>query len=129
MGAWSTQVGEQCEPDGIYAIDPSIGYTCCLGLVDIQINQFVFSDDGAAITSSPFNPATLAGSPVSCPAGAFSNTGSIAGGCTETYTLEGQYSDSDVWTGTYSITFTGPECSCLGLDPCLDQNFAVTGTR
>ena len=79
--------------------------------------------------TGPFNPVALVGSPMSCPAGTFSNTGSIAGGCTETYSLEGQFSNSDAWTGTYSINFTGPECSCLGLDPCLDQTFPVTGIR
>jgi hypothetical protein len=125
---WSNQVGA-CDPDGTYTASPSIQYSCCLGLVDIQINQFQFTADGAQISSAPFDPGGLIGSPTSCPAGAFSNTGSISGGCTETYSLEGSFSDANTWNGTYSVTFTGLDCTCWGLDPCVDQEFVVTGTR
>lgn len=128
LSVWSSQTGS-CEPDGSYSVSPSIQYSCCLGLVEIAIDQFQITESGALISSAPFNPVDLVGSPASCPDGSFSNTGSIAGGCTETYSLDGAFSDADTWTGTYSITFTGTECSCLGLDPCLDQTFAVTGTR
>ena len=128
LSVWSSQVGS-CEPDGTYSASPSIQYTCCLGLVNIEINQFQITEDGALISSAPFNPVDLTGSGASCPDGAFSNTGSIAGGCTETYTLDGSFSDSDTWNGTYSITFTGLECDCWGIDPCVDQTFAVTGSR
>ena len=66
---------------------------------------------------------------MSCPSGAFSNTVSITGGCTETYSLEGSFSDANTWNGTFSVTFTGLDCDCWTIDPCIDQNFAVTGTR
>jgi hypothetical protein len=124
----STNLGT-CEPDGTYTVSPSILYSCCLGLVDIEINEFLFTADGAQISSAPFNPGDLIGSPTSCPAGTFSNTGSITGGCTETYSLEGSFSDANTWNGTFSVTFTGLDCDCWGVDPCVDQNFVVTGTR
>ncbi len=126
--AWSFDFGT-CDPDGSYTASPSIQYSCCLGLVDIEINQFQFTANGAQVSSAPFDPGDLIGSPMSCPSGAFSNTGSIAGGCTEAYSLEGSFSDANTWNGTYSVTFTGLECDCWGIDPCVDQNFVVTGTR
>ena len=61
--------------------------------------------------------------------GTFSNSGSIPGGCIETYTLDGAFTGPNTWTGTYTVIFTGAECSCFDLDPCLDQSFSVTAVR
>jgi len=127
---WSSILGS-CDPDGTYTLTSpsSIHYACCLGLVDFTIDQFVLAAGGTEITSSPSDPVTLVGTGASCPGGAFSNTGSLAGGCTETYTLDGSFTGPNTWTGTYTVTFIGPECSCFDLDPCLDQSFSVTATR
>ena len=128
--AWSSILGS-CDPDGTYVLTSpsSISYSCCLGLVDLAIDQFVLAAKGTEITSSPSDPVMLLGDGASCPGGAFSNAGSLAGGCTETYTLDGTFTGPNTWTGTYTVTFTGPECSCFDLDPCLDQSFSVSATR
>ena len=60
------------------------------------------------------------------------NAGSIPGGCTETYSLSGSFTGPDVWSGTYSLTFTGPDCSCFGGalgTPCINQVYAVTAHK
>lgn len=124
---------EACDPDGVYAVQgPAIAYTCCLGLVTVNITGFTLSNDGATIASSPSNPAPLQGGPTTCPDGDFANMAAIQGGCTEGYSLTGDITDNDTWTGTYKLTFTGDQCSCfngqLGT-PCIDQSFPVTAKR
>ncbi len=127
---WSSLLGS-CDPEGTYNVtspDP-IQYSCCFGLVDFMIDQFTFSTGGTEISSSPNDPVPLLGAGTSCPGGTFSNTGSIPGGCTEMYTLDGTFTGPNTWTGTYTVTFTGPDCDCLGYDPCLDQMFSVSAAR
>jgi len=129
--AWSRTIGS-CDPDGTYTLTSpsSIQYICCFGLVDINVNQFLFSADASQISSAPNNPVDLQGTAASCPAGVFSNAGSIPGTCAATYTLDGSFTGTDTWSGTYSVTFTGPDCNCLDLDPCIDQTFPnITATR
>jgi hypothetical protein len=128
--AWSTVVGA-CEPDGAYTLTSpaAIQYSCCLGLVDINIDQFLFSSDVAQISSAPSDPVPLLGAASTCPAGVFSNSGAIPGSCTEIYALDGSFTGPDTWAGTYTMTFTGPDCDCLDIDPCEDQVFEVTATR
>jgi hypothetical protein len=61
------------------------------------------------------------------PAGAnFSATGVIAGGCTETYTLAGTFSDVNNWCGVLNVSFSGAQC---GLSTCVNQTINVCGTR
>ncbi|MCY1010889.1 hypothetical protein OV079_36055 [Nannocystis pusilla] len=124
---------EACDPDGLYTVEGApIAYTCCNGLVSVNITAFTFSGDGATIVSSPSNPIGMTGDATMCPDGDFANEGSIAGGCTETYALEGDFVDKDTWSGTYRLTFTGNQCSCfngmLGA-PCVNQMFPVTAKR
>jgi len=124
---------EACDPDGVYAIQgPAIAYTCCVGLVDVNINAFTLSADGATIASSPSNPVALTGAATTCPDGDFKNMGAIAGSCTETYAVSGMFTDKDTWTGQYTLTFTGNQCDCfngqLGT-PCINQTFPITAKR
>ncbi len=122
-----------CDPDGTYVIQGApFAYTCCNGLVSINVSSFIFSQNGAMIGSSPSNPVSMTGSATTCPAGSFNNTGSIPGGCTETYTVSGSYLDADTWSGTYQVQFTGADCSCFGGmlgTPCVGQLFSVTAMR
>lgn len=132
-GCSATCQVEQCDPDGLYSISSPIFYQCCtyLGfpLVDVTITQFSFFSNGATITSAPDSPTPLSGAPTTCPVGSFSDTGSVAGGCTETYTLTGSFTGPNTWTGTYTIGFTGADCGCFGSSPCTDQVFSVTATK
>jgi hypothetical protein len=121
-----------CDPDGSYVkTGTRIVYACCFGFVDINIDRFVFWNDGAIITTSPTNPATLSGTATTCPSGSFDNSAIEPGGCTVTYRLAGAFIAEDAWSGTYSVGFTGSDCSCFGgLDtPCTTQSWSVTTTR
>jgi hypothetical protein len=123
-----------CDPDGSWPlVGPPVQFSCCLGLVNINISEFDFAADGATVTSSPSSPVPLLGSAATCPAGNFTNTGSLPGGCTETYSLDGSFTGPDSWSGMYTMEFVGPDCAtCTILDPlnpCVDQAIPVSATR
>ena len=133
---WSASVGGPCDPDGLYALTTpgTVQYSCCTiagpPQVDIDISDFLFAQEGAAITPSGMHyPAILTGPGATCPAGNFSAADTISGGCTEIYSLDGAFLDANTWSGTFDMTFVGEECGCFGFDPCVDQSFPVTATR
>jgi cysteine-rich repeat protein len=122
-----------CDPDGLYQVQGApIAYTCCQGLVAVNINAFILTGDGATIASSPSNPKTMTGAATTCPDGVFSNSAAIPGGCTETFKVSGEFTDANTWSGTYELDFEGEQCSCFGGmfgTPCVDQLFPVTAKR
>ena len=131
---WSMSVGGSCDPDGLYTLTDPVQYACCTitqpPQVDIDISEFLFTQDGTVITPSGMHyPATLTGSGATCPIGDFSASDTLSGGCTEIYSLDGTFTDADTWSGTFDMTFIGDECSCFGFDPCVDRSFPVTATR
>jgi putative metal-binding protein len=124
--------GAACDPDGVYTKSGApIAYTCCSGLINISVSTFIFSNDGAAITTSP-SAAVLVGAATTCANGAFDNSNLEAGGCTVTQNLAGSFGGPNEWTGTYSLQFTGADCSCFGGllgTPCTNASFPVSATR
>jgi cysteine-rich repeat protein len=123
-----------CDPDGAYTIVQGgpVSYSCCSGLVSVNVSSFVFQQDGATVLASPSNPAPLSGAATTCPSGGFSNTGSIPGGCTETYSLSGSFTGPNTWDGLFQISFTGPDCSCFGGlfgTPCIGQVYPITAMK
>jgi len=121
-----------CDPDGVYTIQGApVAYTCCFGLVSVNVSSFLFSANGASIGSSPSNPVTMSGAATTCPVGSFNNIGTIPGGCAETYHLTGSFTSANTWTGTYEVQFSGPDCSCFGGagTPCVNQLFPISATR
>lgn len=121
-----------CNPDGVYMVQGApLAYTCCFNLVNLNISSFIFTSSGVSIASSPSNPTPLIGSQTTCPAGDFINNGTITGGCSETYLLNGGFTDADTWSGTYSVSFSGADCDCFGGadTPCVNQTFPVTAVR
>lgn len=124
--------GCSCDPDGTYSVTSGpISYECCFGQVNVDVSSFVFADDGASIESSPSSPVTMTGAPTSCPSGSFDNSGTLFGSCNETYSLVGSFAGDDTWSGTYSLTFEGPDCDCFGGlgTPCENQDFPVDAVR
>lgn len=123
-----------CDPDGTYAIVQGgpVSYSCCSGLVSVNVSSFVLTADGATIYSSPSNPAAMTGSATTCPAGNFNNSASLPGGCTETYSVTGSFTGPNTWSGLYTLSFTGADCGCFGGllgTPCVGQAFPVTAMR
>ncbi len=127
--------GDGCDADcqaegpggisGLYDVAPSVHYSCAWGLVNVNVRQLRFTLAGNALVVTGA-PTTMEQSPA--PAGPdFSVTGTIPGGCAETYSLAGSFQDEDTWTGDFTIRFAGPQC---GLTECRDQPpYEVTGTR
>lgn len=153
-GFVDASAGEQCEPPGVAGCDAScllpcdpdgawtiatggpIDYECCTPfgspLVNIYITSFIFASDGASISPSPSGPGcstALLGAATTCPAGSFDNDCTYAGGCTEYYVLTGSFTSADTWSGTFTIDFTGSDCSCFGSSPCTDQVYSITASR
>jgi cysteine-rich repeat protein len=122
-----------CDPDGVYLVQGSpLTYSCCSGLVSVNVSSFILAANGASIQSSPSSPVTMTGAATSCPSGSFSNAGSIPGGCSEGYAVAGTFTGADTWTGLYTVTFSGPDCDCFGGllgTPCVNQVFPVTAQR
>ena len=111
--------------NGRFSVLPRIVYSCAFGLVNINTSQFVFSVAGNILSVSGLSPGVMRQNPA--PVGAnFSVTLVVAGGCTETYTLSGTFSDADHWCGVMTLGFNGAQC---GLTECTNQTINVCGTR
>jgi hypothetical protein len=113
-------------PSGTYDISPVPDYDCAFGIVDFTISQFVFS--GTSSTSVTGAPDDMTGPSASD--GNIAVSGTIPGGCTETYSLTGSFVDPDTWTATFDAEYSGDDCDVFGLDkPCTNQSWSVNGTR
>jgi hypothetical protein len=109
---------------GSWQLSQPISYTCATGVISHNYTSLAIVDTDPTIEVDPL-PASLPG-PLT---GSFSNatdfsvSTSIAGTCTETYTLTATVVDPTTITGTYTMSFAG---SCFD---CTLQQFAVTATR
>jgi len=111
------------DPSGLFSASPTVSYSCAFGLVSLAINRFTFSDSGAVLTVSGA-PCVMSG-PSARSSRNINVTCSLAGTCTETYSLIGSFTDDNRWSGTFSATFTGGS-SCFD---CTNQSRVVSGTR
>jgi hypothetical protein len=117
--------GCNCQGLGDFVSQPPLAYSCALGIVDFSINTWAFSELGDTHLQVAGDGLmhVLSGPQAGCPGAMFSVSNVIPGVCTETYILEGAFSDLDNWSGQFSVTFTG---SCLD---CVNQSFNVSGSR
>ncbi len=124
-----------CNPNGIYTLDAgSIQYTCCFGLSSIDVTQFQFTPaGGTTVIPGPSQPGTTltSGSTTTCPSGTFNVSRLLAGGCNETYRLQGNFVGPNTFVGTYTATYSGSQCDCFGgLDtPCTNQSWSISAGR
>jgi len=122
-----------CDPDGIYTLTSGgpIVYSCCFGIVNVNITSFTFLLDGANVIGLPTFAHTMTGAPTTCPSGAFDVVKIFPGGCTETYRLMGTFTGADTWSATFTAGFTGASCTSglCASEPCMNQSFPVTATR
>ena len=115
--------------NGLFGVVPSLVYSCVdllfgSTVVNVNASQLVFSVAGNILSVSGA-PVVMTQNPA--PVGAnFSVSGVIAGGCTETYTLAGSFSDANHWCGVFNISFTGAECA---ISTCVNQTINTCGTR
>lgn len=118
--------------DGNFRITASTtSYSCFFGGVNLNWSTVVFMNDGgilnARLAAQHFSsPLTDVAAPV-CPT--FSASHVVPGGCEETYTISGTFTDADNFTGMFSAAFRQTDgISCTG-SGCSNQNIMITGTR
>ncbi len=118
-----------CTTAGAWNVDGGpLTYTCALGLVNIDITQFVVSNAALSTlqpqpTWSPGATRPLKGPLFSCPAGAIDAGVVYAGGCTEQYDLKATVTGPNTFVGTFTMTYSG---SCLD---CVNQSINFQGWR
>lgn len=109
------------DPNGTFSISPVIQYTCAdqgFGpMVVLNYTQLTLQDNGANLWVQPVMNSsmwsygcTLQGS--SAADGTILATCSLTGGCTETYTLSGTFTDNDTFTATLSAEYQGNCADC-----------------
>jgi hypothetical protein len=123
MVSWPTVATGQCLPDGDYASDPQLQYTCAFGIETWSVTTWRFTTvgDDLHVDGLPGPLPTMVGTR-SCGDSSFAVTGFEGGACEETFTLGGQIDGPGHWTGTFVATYIG---TCYD---CTQQILAVAGT-
>jgi len=111
-----------CSFSGTWGIDPVVSYSCAYDLVAMSFNTLTVFDAAPSISfgSAGGQPGTMAG--LVDEQGAFSVQNTLAGACTETYTLAGTFTSATEFTATLTADFSGDYCF-----DCTTQTFDVTG--
>ena len=123
-----------------YTSSPNVAYTCAGSLVNLQITEWLMTagdNDEVVVTGNSSTSGSLTGPMPICPGGSFLVSTIQEGGCCETYTLSGTFTDDDTWSGTFTIEFCqSSSCGCsagdgfsCSLGMCQDQSISVMGSR
>ncbi len=106
---------------GWYSVAPVPVYMCAGGEVNLNIMRLNFAITGTMLTVNGA-PAPMTGTydPM---ARTFTAMGVITGLCNETYSVAGNFTDANRWTGRFTAAFAGVFCV-----DCVTRNFMVTGT-
>jgi hypothetical protein len=126
--------GATCEGRFMLTVMPSATFGCNpdfvtgMPTVTYDFSTATFERVGPLLqitpTSSSFAPLSDGAAPV-CPE--FEANTTVAGGCIESYTLRGTFTDDDNFTGTLDVTFTG---MCLpAITGCSNHARSVIGRR
>lgn len=117
---------------GTFAITPELtagasgGTMCAFGMVHYDITQFTFAIGAGMMIVTPgvgaasFGAMTDSMAPL-CPS--FSATVSVGGGTAEHYTLTGDFTDNDHFSGTFTTAYDGGPANCF------NGPRTVSGTR
>jgi len=114
---------------GNWTVMPTVAYDCQESFFGLTVVDFSFS---SLIFAGTDGPLSISGGPVAqngtvdLEACTFTATGTISGGCNETFTLQGTFTGPDRFFGLYTVEFTGSQC---GLTNCTNQAWEVTGIR
>jgi hypothetical protein len=118
------------DPSGAYSVSPAPGYQCAwfwvMYLVDFDVRRLTFLDDGVtlAVDLSPSGIGCVLSGPSASASRHIDLTCTIPGGCPETYTLVGDFTTDDSWSGTFTAAFGPGGCS-----DCVNRSWAVAGAR
>lgn len=118
--------------DGTFAVmAATTSYSCALGMVSLNWSTVVLANDGGILNvrlaSQHFpGPLTDVSDPV-CPT--FTATAVVPGGCEETYTISGTFTDIDRFTGMFNATYREMDGFSCSISGCGNQNVMISGTR
>jgi hypothetical protein len=116
-----------CVQAGSYASNPTISYYCAFGLVDFDVTSWSFQSLGGNNIRVTANGLPALTGTMDCIASTFQVSASIAGSCTETYSLSGTVDSPGHWSGTFTAQYTpGGGGSCFD---CESFSRAVQGTN
>ena len=120
------ETDEECDVDytGVYDLDTTIAYTCAFGSVNINFSQMTVTDLDSQVTvrsNTGGQPGTMTG-PLS--GVNFNATRTITGGCDETYTIAGSFTDADHFDAVFFADYTGSSCA-----NCTSHQWDISGTR
>jgi hypothetical protein len=111
---------------GQFRVEPTVSYTCAVGLVSITLDELELAWDPPEAelrNLSAIQPPALLGEIEQD--GSFVLEGSIPGSCNEYYRLTGRFLDEDTFTAQFEVVFAGDFCG-----NCEGQIFPeLTGTR
>jgi hypothetical protein len=123
--ASDTSEEDPIDATGTFSLEPVPSYSCGFGLVSFSPEQFIFSGTSTLTVNGDGLP-SMTGDYFGD--GVIDVSATLAGSCTETYSLAGNFVDADSWTGTFTAEYTGPDCNVPG-DPCISQSWELTGQR
>ncbi|MEZ4335917.1 MAG: hypothetical protein R3B82_04755 [Sandaracinaceae bacterium] len=118
--------------DGAFTVTGAVtSLSCGLGSVNLNWSTMTFVNDGGALgitlAAQHFSgPITDNSDPV-CPM--FSASRVVPGGCEETYTVTGTFTDADHFSGMFNVAFRETDGISCTLGGCANQNVMITGTR
>ena len=115
-----------CDLSGLYAITPPVSLSCAFGFFNVNVSELslLISETSLFVPAGGGIP-NLAGT-ITCPDRSFNAVGSVAGDCTEAYTLSGSFSGDNTWSGTLSIDFQGDPFFCVD---CTSAVFPISGSK
>ena len=110
---------------GTYSLDTTVVYSCAGGAVSISFSEVDVFDaqPNIEVSGGGGQPGTMSGS-LNGTTGVFSANVNKPGGCDENYTISGQFTNVDSFTGEFEAAFSGGYCA-----DCTNQEWDVTGTR
>jgi hypothetical protein len=122
-----TEVDEQCTGlyDGKWDLDQDVTYSCGQGIVSVDFDEIYVEEANPLIEMTVVGgnqPGKMTGE-IDAPAH-FEVEHVIEGSCTETYTLEGDFSDESHFTATFEVKFSG--FLCLN---CRNKSWDIAGTK
>ena len=115
---------------GIYAVVPSVAYSCsALGIPVVIVNfssiEIIDQAPNITIILEGSEPEPLVGT---MDESSFSAEFSVPGTCSVVKRMTGNFTGTNQLSALYTISFTGP-FFCFGNSDCSNQEFSITGVR
>ena len=122
-------IDENCSYTGTWMFDQNLSYQCAsffgYYLVDVSFSGVYLSDTDPIISLAPTSggsqPGTMTGT--FSTGTTFSSSSTLAGSCTESYAVTGEFTDPETMVGTFQATFSG---SCYD---CTNQTWSFTAYK